>query len=93
MIAGDRRELEAAGWRTTLEYRENHVRGRDGRLRQLRVVWYAEAERARAGGHGPAVVTAVATTPDLAWARLRTQADLVDIDPARPRGRLRAITV
>jgi hypothetical protein len=35
----DRRELEHDGWRTTLEYRENHVRARDGRLTQLQVVW------------------------------------------------------
>ena len=41
----ERRELERAGWRTTLEYRENHVRGRDGTLLEVHPAWYAEAER------------------------------------------------
>ena len=41
----DRRELERAGWRTTLEFRENNVRGRDGRLLQVEEIWHAEAER------------------------------------------------
>jgi hypothetical protein len=41
----DRRTLERAGWRTTLDYRENHVRGLDGRLLRVEPVWTAEAER------------------------------------------------
>jgi hypothetical protein len=41
----DRRVLERAGWRTMLDYRENHVRGRDGRLLGVEAVWEAEAER------------------------------------------------
>jgi hypothetical protein len=41
----DRRTLERAGWRTTLDYRENHVRGLDGRLLCVEPVWTAEAER------------------------------------------------
>jgi len=40
----DRRELERAGWRTTLEFRENNIRGRDGRLLQVEEIWHAEAE-------------------------------------------------
>ena len=28
-----------------LDYRENHVRGRDGRLVEVEAVWIAEAER------------------------------------------------
>ena len=40
-----RRELERAGWRTTLDFRENHVRGLDGRLLRVEPVWIAEAER------------------------------------------------
>src|SRR5688572_24863153 len=41
----DRRALERSGWRTTLEYRENHVRGRDGTLLEIVPAWTAEAER------------------------------------------------
>ena len=41
----DRRELERIGWRTTLEFRENNTRGRDGRLLQVEEIWHAEAER------------------------------------------------
>ena len=40
-----RRALERAGWRTTLEFRENHVRSLDGRLLRVEPVWVAEAER------------------------------------------------
>ncbi len=41
----DRRELERTGWRTMLDYRENHVRGRDGKLVRVEPIWIAEAER------------------------------------------------
>ena len=41
----ERRELERAGWRTTLDYRENHVRGLDGQLLRVEPVWIAVAER------------------------------------------------
>ncbi|HEY4333425.1 MAG TPA: hypothetical protein VGM78_12670, partial [Ilumatobacteraceae bacterium] len=41
----DRHALECAGWRTTLEYRENHVRSEDGRLLTVEPQWTAEAER------------------------------------------------
>jgi hypothetical protein len=80
----DRRELEHDGWRTTLEYRENHVRARDGRLTQLQVVWQAEAER-RVGGERadtPAqtvVIAATASSVERVWSRLRMEAELADI--------------
>src|SRR4029078_2290358 len=41
----ERRDLERAGWRTTLDYRENHVRSVDGRLLRIEPVWVAVAER------------------------------------------------
>jgi len=34
----ERRDLERAGWRTTLDYRENHVRSVDGRLLRIEPV-------------------------------------------------------
>jgi hypothetical protein len=59
-----RRQLERDGWRTTLDYRENHVRGLDGRLLRVEPVWVAEAERY----DGDVVVaSAVGDTPDDAW--------------------------
>lgn len=64
----DRRALERAGWRTTLDYRENHVRAGDGRLLEVVPWWTAEAERFDGN---VSVVTAVARTADEAWARLR----------------------
>jgi hypothetical protein len=71
----DRRELELAGWRTTLDYRENHVRGRDGRLQELRVLWVAVAEHDRVDGP-PIVITSSASNVERAWSRLRLQADV-----------------
>lgn len=60
--------LERAGWRTTLDYRENHIRGRDGRLLEVQPTWTAEAERY----DGDLVVaTASGETVEEAWARLR----------------------
>src|SRR3954451_12373757 len=41
----DRRALDRSGWRTTLDYRENHLRARDGRLLEVAPTWTAEAER------------------------------------------------
>ena len=73
----DRRELENEGWRTTLEYRENHVRSRDGRLQQLRVEWHAVAERA--GGSDAVVISACGSTVDKVWSRLRLQAELATV--------------
>jgi hypothetical protein len=64
----DRRALEREGWRTTLDYRENHVRSLDGQLLRVEPVWVAEAERF----DGDVVVaSAIAETADGAWSRLR----------------------
>ncbi len=63
-----RRELERSGWRTTLEFRENHVRSLDGRLLRVEPVWIAEAERF----DGDVVVaSAEGGTADEAWEVLR----------------------
>lgn len=67
-----RRDLERSGWRTTLDYRENHVRGMDGRLLRVEPIWTAEAERF----DGQAVVaSATGATAEAAWANLH--ADIV----------------
>ena len=80
----DRRELERAGWRTTLEFRENNLRGRDGRLLQVEEIWHAEAERdrdhsARQLASGVDFVHATAESVDEVWAKLRRQAELADV--------------
>jgi hypothetical protein len=81
----DRRELERCGWRTTLEFRENNVRGRDGRLLQVEEIWHAEAERDRGQRSGREelagvdFVHATAESVDEVWAKLRRQAELADI--------------
>ena len=89
----DRRDLERSGWRTTLEFRENNVRGRDGRLLEVEAVWHAEAERdsGRASGRGVPVfssmgpergvdvITATAGDVDEVWAKLRLEAELADV--------------
>ena len=64
----DRRALEREGWRTTLDYRENHVRSLDGQLLRVEPVWVAEAER-----YDGEVVVAESTgsTADEAWRQLR----------------------
>jgi hypothetical protein len=86
----DRRDLERSGWRTTLEFRENNLRGRDGRLLQVEEIWHAEAERDV--DDGVAVVHATAQHVDDVWSRLRRQAELADLrrpgrgeDPRRRR--------
>ena len=67
-----RRDLERAGWRTTLDYRENHVRGLDGRLLRVEPVWTAEAERF----DGEIIVaSATGSTSDIAWANLFADID------------------
>jgi len=66
----DRRQLERAGWRTTLDYRENHVRGRDGRLLEVVPTWTAEAERYDGE---LAIASAAGRTADEAWANLRDE--------------------
>lgn len=74
----DRRELEDAGWRTTLDYTENHRRARDGRLQQLHVVWRAVAERTRPDG-AVDVIEATASSTDRVWSRLRAEAELAAV--------------
>jgi hypothetical protein len=95
----DRRELERAGWRTTLEFRENNVRGRDGRLLQVEEIWHAEAERDPVGawyvGHGSPrergvdVIFATAESVDEVWSKLRREAELADVRRA-PDARVQA---
>jgi hypothetical protein len=77
----DRRELERAGWRTTLDFRENNVRGRDGRLLQVEEIWHAEAERDPTGARDRGIdfVQATAESVDEVWAKLRRQAELADV--------------
>ena len=69
----DRRALERAGWRTMLDYRENHVRGRDGRLVEIEAVWIAEAERFD-GTMDVASATGIELSQE-AWATLRADID------------------
>jgi hypothetical protein len=75
----DRRALERAGWRTMLDYRENHVRGRDGRLVEVESVWIAEAER-----FDGAMVVASATglSVEEAWATLRSDIESCRVQTA-----------
>lgn len=68
----DRRDLERAGWRTTLDYRENHVRSLGGRLLRVEAVWVAEAERYDGE---LSVAVAEGATAEEAWARLREEID------------------
>ena len=71
----DRRALERAGWRTMLDYRENHIRGRNGRLVEVQAVWVAEAERFDGA---MTVASATGASVEEAWAALRA-----DIDDSR----------
>jgi hypothetical protein len=75
----DRRELERAGWRTTLDFRENNVRGRDGRLLQVEEIWHAEGERHAPRERGADFIHATAESVDEVWAKLRRQAELADV--------------
>ena len=76
---GDRRALELAGWRTLLEYRENHVRDQDGTLLAVMPQWMGEAEfgaelgstTRRPGRPSALVATATGQTPAAVWAELR----------------------
>ena len=68
----DRRALERGGWRTTLDYHENHIRGRDGRLLEVVPAWTAEAERFDGE---LAVASATGTTVEEAWASLRGEVE------------------
>ena len=81
---GDRAELERAGWRTTLEFRENVVRARGGRLQHVIELWRAEAERVGDDGR-TIVVAAEAMSAATAWSRLRREADLARLARRSPR--------
>jgi hypothetical protein len=80
----DRRELERAGWRATIEFRENNVRGRDGRLLQVEEIWHAEAERDPGGvrERGVDFIFATAESVDEVWCKLRREAELADVRSA-----------
>jgi hypothetical protein len=71
-----RRDLERAGWRTTLDFRENHVRGLDGRLLRVEPVWIAEAERYVGEVE---VASAEAPTSDEAWELLAFRVASADV--------------
>ena len=71
----ERRDLERAGWRTTLDYRENHVRSVDGRLLRIEPVWIAVAERYDLH---VSVASAEGPTADDAWQNL-----WIEIEEAR----------
>ncbi len=77
----DRRVLERTGWRTTLDYRENHLRARDGRLIEVAPTWTAEAERFDGE---LCVASAVGATVEEAWARLRDAIDADETTTASP---------
>ena len=81
----ERRDLERAGWRTTLDYRENHLRARDGRLLEVAPTWTAEAERFDGE---LCVASAVGATVEEAWARLR---DAIEADETTIASRVRLL--
>lgn len=62
-----RRELERRGWRTTVEYVENHRRSLDGRLLGVEVHWVVVAEHQL---DPSVVVSARAGEPVTAWDEL-----------------------
>ena len=72
----DRLRLEQAGWRTTLDYRENHCRDLDGILSAVESHWRGEAERVGAGGE-VVVLAANGPSPVTVWRRLRIEAEVV----------------
>jgi hypothetical protein len=81
----DRRALERAGWRTTLDYRENHLRARDGQLLEVVPTWTAEAERF----DGDLVVaSASGATAEEAWTQLRRE---IEADRAWTTSRVRLL--
>jgi hypothetical protein len=81
----DRRVLERAGWRTTLDYRENHLRARDGRLLEVAPTWTAEAERFDGE---VAVASAAGATVEEAWSLLRAA---IESDRTRTASRVRLV--
>lgn len=74
----DRRALEREGWRTTLEFRENHVRSESGRLLRIETLWVAEAERGSGASDTLDVLSATAVSESRAWAALRSEATKTD---------------
>jgi hypothetical protein len=77
----DRIALEADGWRTTLDYRENHRRDLHGELEGVETLWRAEAERTGPDGR-LRVLAVVGPSPARVWRRLRMEAEvLLDIRP------------
>jgi hypothetical protein len=60
-----------------MDYRENHIRGRNGRLVEVQAIWVAEAERFDGG---VTVASANGSSIEEAWATLRA-----DIDGSRVR--------
>lgn len=75
-----RRHLERDGWRTTLEYRENHVRGTDGQLLRVEPCWLAEAERF----DGEVTVARVeAASADAAWEGLLDKIERAEVQVLR----------
>ena len=81
----DRRLLERAGWRTTIDYRENHVRSRTGQLLEVEPVWTAEAERFDGQ---LSMASAMAATAEAAWRYLRDEIDNHHITTTQPTIRL-----
>lgn len=68
----DRGVLESEGWRTTLEYRENHRRDECGTLIGVEAQWRAEAERSDPAGR-IRVLAVVGPNPKGVWRRLRLE--------------------
>jgi len=78
--ADDRSLLERTGWRTTLDYRENHRRDLDGVLTEVEQRWRGDAERS--GPNGNVIVfSAVGPTPSAVWRRLRVEAEAMGLGP------------
>lgn len=79
--------LEQAGWRTTLDFRENHRRDGDGVLSEVVQRWRGDAERSGPDG-GVIVLCVEGPTPTAVWQRLRREAEVDGVDgrfPARAR--------
>ncbi|MGA9276337.1 hypothetical protein [Ilumatobacter sp.] len=72
----DRIVLEADGWRTTLDYRENHRRDVNGALEGVEACWRAEAERTRSDGRLQ-VLAVIGPSPARVWRRLRMEAEVL----------------
>ena len=79
----DRRALECAGWRTLLDYRENHVRDDEGTLLAVVPRWTAEAERLDDADRAERIVVASATASsrEEVWAKLRRATTVAGLRP------------